>query len=184
MLEEPGLVPKSPALNPSGQLQAVGPGVMGAGAVGHWCDELGWALPAGTWPRYRRGPGGHGCGHGWRDAAGVGVQVPTANIPLAEASPCQGTARWDRGGRGLALAPGGVPGKELCRREPPCPRVSPPHGASPLPRCLEPCQPGERLWVCLPLLVIARRRFVAAPRGLRHLLRSPIVLERFRKIYI
>lgn len=49
------------------------------------------------------------------------------------------------------------------------------------PRCLEPCQLRERLWVCLPLLVIARQRFVAAPRGLRHPLRSPGVSECVKK---
>lgn len=60
------------------------------------------------------------------------------------------------------------------------PSVSP--GALPgRPRCLEPCQLRERLWVCLPLLVIARQRFVAAPRGLRHPLRSPGVSECIKK---
>lgn len=56
------------------------------------------------------------------------------------------------------------------------PSVSP--GALPgRPCCLEPCQLRERLWVCLPLLVIMCQRFVAAPRGLRHPPRSPGVSE-------
>lgn len=63
LLGEPGLVPKSLAPNPPGAAAGSGAEPDGSWAVGHWCDELGWALLAGTWPLVQARL--EGCRWGW-----------------------------------------------------------------------------------------------------------------------
>lgn len=101
---------------PQGGCEAVGLGVIGAGL---WdAGVMSWAGLQGR----DRGTAGDLVAVDAGMAGGMSLGLGCRSPPAASLS--HGTARWDRGGCGLALVSGRVLGKELCWREPLCP--SPP----------------------------------------------------------